>query len=231
MSDDPIDLEELSASGQRPPPTARRFRIRVDLATYVVEQPLITGREILAVAGKMPPERYILRQRLRGHQSRDINLDDRVDLTEPGVERFVTLPRDQTDGILRRQFALGEEDAAALDSLSLDWETVDDGGGSWVLQHGCPVPTGFRQASVSIAVRLETGYPRTPLDMAYYDPPLSLASGRAIPASEAMQMIDGRPWQRWSRHYSPANPWRPGVDSVATHLVLARDWLAMELVR
>lgn len=231
MSDEPLDLEALSKSGQRPPPNTRRFRIRVDLETYVVEQSVITGREILTLAGKTPVERFLLRQRLRGHQPREIGLDDRVDLTEPGVERFVTLPRDQTDGILRRQFALSEEDTAALDELGLDWETVEDAQGRWVLLHGCPVPPGFTQTSVSIAVRLETGYPRSQLDMAYYHPPLRLTSGRGIPASESMQTIDNRSWQRWSRHYSPANPWRPGVDSIATHLVLAQEWMAQELAR
>lgn len=231
MSEDPLDLEELSKSGQRPPPNTRHFRIRVDLATYVVDKPAITGREILTLASKTPPERFLLRQRLRGTQARDIGLDSIVDLTEPGVERFTTLPRDQTDGILRRQFPMSEGDAAELNELGFEWETVQDGSGQWVLQHGCIVPCGYVESKVSIAVRLETGYPRTPLDMAYYDPPLHLASGRPIPTTEQMQTIDGRSWQRWSRHYSGANPWRPGVDSVATHLVLARSWLEQELSR
>lgn len=231
MSDQPLDLEELSKTGQRPPPHTRAFRIRVDLAPYIIPKPAISGREILTVAGKVPPERFLLRQRLRGQGSRDIGLDDVVDLTEPGVERFTTLPRDQTDGVLRRQFEIGEEDSAALDEFGIPWETVSDAQGRWVILRGCTIPAGFNHREVSIAVRLETGYPRTPLDMAYVDPPLRRDTGAVIPCTEAAQVIDGLPWQRWSRHYTPVNPWRVGVDSVATHLTLARSWIERELSR
>jgi Prokaryotic E2 family E/Multiubiquitin len=231
MSDDPLDLEELSKSGQRPPTNARHFRIRVDMQTYVVDVPSMTGRAILTLAGKIPPDRFILHLRVRGERPREINLDELVDLTQPGVERFTTLPRDQTDGVVRRQFVLSEDDTVAMDELGLSWETVTEGQSKWVLVHQCPVPPGYVQREVSIAVRVENGYPRTPLDMAYYDPPLSLASKKAIPASDQVQQIDGRPWQRWSRHYSPENPWRPGIDSIATHVTLARAWLERELTR
>jgi hypothetical protein len=47
----------------------------------------------------------------------------------------------------------------------------------------------------------------------------------------AQQQIDGTGWQRWSRHRTPQNPWRPGVDSVATHLVLVDQWLLREFGR
>jgi hypothetical protein len=231
MSEDPLDLEDLSKSGQRPPPNTRRFRIRVDMQSYVVEAPSLTGRAILTLAGKTPPERFILHLRVRGQRPREIGLDEPVDLTQPGVERFTTLPRDQTDGVVRRQFALSDEDTAALDELGLPWETVSEGQTKWVLVHKCPVPAGYQQSEVSIAVRVESGYPRTSLDMAYYDPPLSLTSKKAIPNSDQVQQIDGHSWQRWSRHYSAENPWRPGIDCLATHVTLARAWMERELTR
>jgi len=52
----------------------------------------------LQLAGKTPPEQYMLSQKLRGGQTRRIALDARVDFTTPGVERFMTLPLDQTEG-------------------------------------------------------------------------------------------------------------------------------------
>ena len=58
----------------------------------------ITGRGILELAGKVPPERFTLRQKLRAGQLKKIELDDVVDLRERGVECFKTLPRDQTGG-------------------------------------------------------------------------------------------------------------------------------------
>jgi hypothetical protein len=58
----------------------------------------MTGRELLVLAGKSPPERWTVSQKLHGGQTRQIGLDDVADFTEPGVERFMTLPLDQTEG-------------------------------------------------------------------------------------------------------------------------------------
>lgn len=219
-----LDLEVLANSGRRPPASHRHFKVKVDLEHFTFDDPHPTARQILTKAGKVPPERFILRQRIHGHPTHEIGLDEHVDLTAPGVERFVTLPRDQTDGLLRRQVALAEDDVSGMDEFGLPWETVQDPTGLWVLQHERPVH-GLSDTLVSLAVRLEPGYPRTQLDMIYVYPALTLPGGRIIPATEATQQLDGKSWQRWSRHYTAANPWRPGIDSLSTHLVLAGAWL------
>jgi predicted ribosome quality control (RQC) complex YloA/Tae2 family protein len=92
-----VDLEQLAKAGQTPP-KAKRYRIRVDDKYYVVHQATITGREILLVAGKNPPQNFILTQKLRGGHVKTIGLDDIVDLAEPGIERFNTLPRQVQEG-------------------------------------------------------------------------------------------------------------------------------------
>jgi hypothetical protein len=92
-----IDIEEYFKT-DRKPPRARSYRIRVDREHLVVHAETITGRGILELAGKVPPERFTLRQKLRGGHLRKIELDGVVDLREPGVECFKTLPRDQTEG-------------------------------------------------------------------------------------------------------------------------------------
>jgi hypothetical protein len=94
---DEIDIEEYAKRGERPPP-AHRYRIRIDRDKFVVATPHPTGRELLTVAGKAPPERFSLTQKLRGGAVRPVGLDEAVDLTQPGVERFMTLPLDQTEG-------------------------------------------------------------------------------------------------------------------------------------
>lgn len=91
------DLEQLAREGQTPP-RARRYRIRVDDQHFVVNQPSMTGREILVLAGKTPPESFILTQKIRGSGVHTIGLDDVVDFTRPGVERFNTLPREVQEG-------------------------------------------------------------------------------------------------------------------------------------
>ena len=96
-TDDVVDLEQYAREGHRPP-CALRYRIRIDRQYYVVAAPSLTGRELLQLAGKTPPEQYMLSQKLHGGQTKRIALDARVDFTTPGVERFMTLPLDQTEG-------------------------------------------------------------------------------------------------------------------------------------
>lgn len=92
-----IDLEEF-AKANRKPPRCGRYRIRIDRQHHVVSAPCMTGRELLELAGKRPPEAYQVFQKLRGGRLEQIGLDEKADFTRPGVERFVTLPLDQTEG-------------------------------------------------------------------------------------------------------------------------------------
>jgi hypothetical protein len=66
--------------------------------------------------------------------------------------------------------------------------------------------------------------------MVYVYPPMARADGRGIGALTGM-IIDGRPYQRWSRHRTNENPWRPGVDDIAAHLALVEEWFAREFRR
>lgn len=97
LVDEIVDLEEY-AQGNRKPPRARRYRIRIDKKKYDVEVPGMTGRELLTLAGKVPPSNYMVTQKFIGGQTHRIEIDERADFTTPGVERFMTLPLDQTEG-------------------------------------------------------------------------------------------------------------------------------------
>lgn len=76
----------------------RMFKIQIDKTFFEVRNPTPTGRELLMVAGKAPPEQFAIYLKQKGTQPERIPLDKKVDLREPGVERFVTLPLDQTEG-------------------------------------------------------------------------------------------------------------------------------------
>jgi Multiubiquitin len=92
-----VDVEEHAREG-RPLPHAAEYRIRIDRERYEVCAPTISGRELLQLAGKVPIERFaVYLKRVNGATER-IGVDQRVDLRGPGVERFVTLPLDQTEG-------------------------------------------------------------------------------------------------------------------------------------
>lgn len=98
-NDQAIDIEQHARAGEAPP-AGRRYRIRVDKTVIVVDGPTITGRQILEAAERVPPERYRLDQKFRGGETKKIELDTVVDLSTPGLERFMTIPLDQTEGCL-----------------------------------------------------------------------------------------------------------------------------------
>lgn len=130
---------------------------------------------------------------------------------------------------MRRQFQLPQGDEAHLESLTRPWETILEGGAKWLLIQNWPVPAGYNHPTVSLAVRVEPGYPDTQLDMVYVFPHLVRKDGVGI-NNLSNQTIDGQSWQRWSRHRTDANPWRPGIDDLSSHLFLVDDWFAREFI-
>lgn len=92
-----VDLEEC-AKHDRKPPKAKRYRIRINKKKFVVEVPQMTGRQLLNLAGKTPPERFKIHEKVRGGRPVEIGLNEYADFTKRGVERFRTLPLDQTEG-------------------------------------------------------------------------------------------------------------------------------------
>lgn len=227
--DEPIDIETLAKEG-KDVPEARSYRIRVDRTFYVVHSPTINGRDILQLAGKTP-ETHKLYQHKRGHQPIQIAADQVVDLREKGIERFTTMPRDTTEGLvsgaMKREFLLPSDDQAYLDSLPLEWETVVDGGSRWLIIHGWKVQSGYNVDRVSVGLEIPPSYADSQIDMVYFLPALSRLDGKPIGALSP-HVFRGEQWQRWSRHRSPANPWQPGVDDVSSHLCLVDEWLKRE---
>ena len=94
-----IEIEVFAQKGgTERAPMARKYIIRIDKTKYTVTVPSMDGREILTLAGKVPPEQYKLTQKHHGGAAFTIGLDDPVDFRAPGVERFMTMKRDQTEG-------------------------------------------------------------------------------------------------------------------------------------
>lgn len=95
--DDIVDLEEYAKLGKQPP-LSKGYRIRVNGNPFVVHDPVVTGRQVLTLAGLLPPENYTLRLKMVGQKPEKVGLDEKVDLRRRGVEKFKALPRDQTEG-------------------------------------------------------------------------------------------------------------------------------------
>lgn len=92
-----IDIAQYSKEGKEVP-KGHHYIIMVDQQKIKVEQECLTGREILKLAGKLPPERFQLNQRFKNGKVVKIGYDQKVCFTEPGIEKFMTLPLDQTEG-------------------------------------------------------------------------------------------------------------------------------------
>ena len=131
---------------------------------------------------------------------------------------------------MRKDFSLPESDETFLNSSGFQWETFKEGSYNWLLIHNYPVPSGYNVNSVTVALLIFPGYPVLQIDMAFFYPNLERANKKPIGAL-AHQMIIGQKYQRWSRHRTSSNPWRPGVDDVSTHLQLVNYWFERELMK
>lgn len=129
---------------------------------------------------------------------------------------------------MRREFDLPEQDVDYLSSLGLNWECFRDSGNNWLVIQDFPVPPGFNVQKVQVALQIMPGYPVAQLDMAYFYPHLQLVNKKTIGAI-SFQMINGNNFQRWSRHRTAANPWRPGIDDLSSHLATVTHWFEREL--
>lgn len=97
LPDEIEDLEVCAREG-RQPRCVRRYRIRIDKEHFVVPVTEMTGRQLLELAGKCDVSRWKLLQKRRGGERVEIGLDEFVNFTTPGIEKFNTLPLDQTEG-------------------------------------------------------------------------------------------------------------------------------------
>lgn len=92
-----IDVAQYSKEGKEVPKN-HHYVIIVDKTRLVSKHECLTGKEILHLAGKTPPERFQLNQRFTNGKVVTIKHDQKVCFTECGIEKFMTIPLDQTEG-------------------------------------------------------------------------------------------------------------------------------------
>jgi hypothetical protein len=80
-----------------------------------------------------------------------------------------------------------------------------------------------------VALSISSAYPDAQIDMAFFSPSLQRKDGKPINATSHIQLIGGKNWQRWSRHRTAENKWRPGIDNISTHLTQVKHWLEREI--
>lgn len=93
---DIADIEDYTAR-KKPLPLAKLYGLRIDGRRFEVATRLISGRDILVLAAKSPPERFQLDKRVRG-KFVQVGLTEVIDLGEPGLEVFESFPLDEREG-------------------------------------------------------------------------------------------------------------------------------------
>ena len=96
MTNTVCNLEEFAVSGNGLPSYCRSYIIRIDEECYTVNDPVITGRQLLDKAAKRPVDEYLIFQFLHNGQLEEIRLDETVDLRQPGLEKFITFKSDRS---------------------------------------------------------------------------------------------------------------------------------------
>lgn len=130
---------------------------------------------------------------------------------------------------MRKQFQLSEEDEQCLAALGLEWEAIVENNTKWLVVRSFPVPEGYNHREADAALRIAPSYPDDQIDMVYFSPALALTNGKPI-RQLTPHPLDGKQYQQWSRHRTAANPWRPGLDNICTHLLQVTNWLERELM-
>lgn len=209
------------------------WKLNVQGVTVVSDAPTISVTDALTKAGFNAGQPWIIIFKVKGQPKRQLSINDVVDLRTPGIEKIRLTPKEVNNGeartALRRDFALLDIDEDHLDAIGAAWETDASTGVRWLIIHEYPVPPGFNVTKVSLALMVPTTYPQAQIDMFYVNPPLRVAGGGQIAATEAAENVRGVSFQRWSRHRGDASPWNPACDNVITHLALVESAIAKEV--
>ncbi|MGW9064984.1 multiubiquitin domain-containing protein [Achromobacter animicus] len=198
-----------------------------------VQTPTIVVRDAMHRAGFDTDQGWHIFLKVAGQPKQPLELTSVVDLRAPGIEKIRLTPKDVSNGeaaqALRRDFPLLDFDERFLDKHFVRWETVLDNQRRWLLIFGYPVPAGFSEQQVTLALEVPSSYPGAQIDMFYVFPNLVLNSGQMLECTQVQEAVCGQSYQRWSRHRSDACQWRPDTDNVVTHLALVESALAKEV--
>jgi hypothetical protein len=202
--------------------------VRLELPT-----PTVIVRDALVRAGFDVNQEWHIFLKVAGQAKQAVELDTVIDLRTPGIEKLRLVPKDVTNGEppqkARRDFALLEVDEAFLSRRYAHWETHIDAGRRWLLIYCYPLPAGYNEGAVTLALEIAESYPGAQIDMFYMNPASGLDSGGPLPNTEARVDIAGASYQRWSRHRGPGSEWQPDRDNVITHLALVESSLRKEV--
>jgi Prokaryotic E2 family E/Multiubiquitin len=215
--DESYDLRGRGAEKVLVARTDRVFKFKIDDKDLEWPRACISGFVLRKLADL--PENYNLWQEIPGQQDRKIADNDVINLDAKGVERFISLIDQTTEGDTLPSF-----DQIFLVDHGYQFDVVHEGRETGIILKSLELPEGkFNVEAADILVLLPAGYPDCAPDMFYASPHLTLANGQVPKACTVQHTFAGRVWQRWSRHN---NAWRPGIDGLRTMVARIKTALA-----
>ncbi len=73
-------------------------KFKVDNNMYESDEKTLSGSQILTISGHIPPDRFRLDMQSKKGSTKKISLDEMVDISEPGLEKFLTIPLGPQEG-------------------------------------------------------------------------------------------------------------------------------------
>lgn len=221
-----IDLEHCFCEGVNPVITYK-YLFKVNRNKYETDKDEISREEIFELIGKDPDKHRLRMFTKKGKEI--IQPGQVIDLTKCGVERFVYEALDCTEGyVTDTTFDLPKEDLYYLSSISNSVDFIKNGRLNWLVIRDYEIPDGYNVKKADAAILIPPHYPTAQLDMIYFNPALSRADGKMIRATSSSQSIEGKIYQRWSRHRTNVNKWNPEIDNVESHVDLMLSCLKAE---
>lgn len=228
------DMVHLNRKGvERIRSRPRSWKLKVQDVVLTISTPTVVVREVLIEAGIDPDAGWTAAIKYVNAPREAVELDGIVDLTRKGIEKLWLRPANIQNGeqtpTLQRAFNLQDQDEIYLSQSALRLETIVEGGRRWAIIRGFSLPPGYREEMVDIAVEIPPTYPMAQLDMFYCYPALELETGVSIPQTQVRQNIEGRSYQRWSRHRQGTTSWNPAKDSIITHIAIILESITREV--
>lgn len=223
-----IELENCFCEGVKPVITYQ-YIIKINGEKFTVEKEEISREEILKLVNK-DPDKHRLRMFTKNGKI-ILEKGQVVDLTKCGVERFVYEPLECQEGyVTSLSVELPKGDSEFITSCELKVDAIKEGNLNWLIFRDFTVPDGYNVKVADAAIMIPPHYPATQLDMIYFNPPLARKDGKQI-RTLSNQAIEGKTYQRWSRHRTALNKWNPEIDDIESHLDLMNSCLTAEFTK
>lgn len=206
------------------------FELNVNGTTIKVDKAQIIVSEALALAGIQDGHNYQMFLKVQGEPKVEVQSGSIIDLSKPGVEKLRLIPREVNNGdVSLEQFEVLPKDGEYLKQVFGNFRTIIDQGRRWLVVENYELPDGYSYEKVTLVIEIPSLYPQAEIDMFYTYPRIHLTNGLTPSCTDVDQIIEGKSYQRWSRHRSPLSQWNPVIDSVVTHFSLIEESLLREV--